>query len=115
MWGTELQTGVYGSTMLKESQADQLFVGMGSPKQDIFIYENMQKYQIPVSYSMGAALDFIGGSVKRAPKWMCDHGLEWLHRCMTNPKRLVKRYVEDLRIFSYYRKFRRQEKKAGRL
>ena len=88
---------------------------MGSPKQDIFIYENMQKYQIPVSYSMGAALDFIGGSVKRAPKWMCDHGLEWLHRCMTNPKRLVKRYVEDLRIFSYYRKFRRQEKKAGRL
>ena len=102
-------------SMLKESQADQLFVGMGSPKQDIFIYENMQKYQIPVSYSMGAALDFIGGSVKRAPKWMCDHGLEWLHRCMTNPKRLVKRYVEDLRIFSYYRKFRRQEKKAGRL
>lgn len=98
-------------SMLKESQADQLFVGMGSPKQDIFIYENMQKYQIPVSYSMGAALDFIGGSVKRAPKWMCDHGLEWLHRCMTNPKRLVKRYVEDLRIFSYYRKFRRQEKK----
>ena len=66
-------------SMLKESQADQLFVGMGSPKQDIFIYENMQKYQIPVSYSMGAALDFIGGSVKRAPKWMCDHGLEWLH------------------------------------
>lgn len=56
-------------------------------------------------------MDFIGGSVKRAPKWMCDHGLEWLHRCMTNPKRLVKRYVEDLRIFSYYRKFRRQEKK----
>ena len=50
-------------SMLKESQADQLFVGMGSPKQDIFIYENMQKYQIPVSYSMGAALDFIGGSV----------------------------------------------------
>ena len=94
-------------SMLKESQADQLFVGMGSPKQDIFIYENMQKYQIPVSYSMGAALDFIGGRVKRAPKW--------LHRCMTNPKRLVKRYVEDLRIFSYYRKFRRQEKKAGRL
>ena len=42
----------------------------------------------------------------------CDHGLEWLHRCMTNPKRLVKRYVEDLRIFSYYRKFRRQEKKS---
>ncbi len=50
-------------SMLKESQADQLFVGMGSPKQDIFIYK-ICKISIPVSYSMGAALDFIGGSVK---------------------------------------------------
>lgn len=97
--------------MLKESGADQLFVGMGSPKQDIFIYENMEKYQIPVSYSMGAAIDFIGGSVKRAPKWMSDVGLEWFHRMMQNPKRLVKRYlVDDRKILKYYRKFRKQEK-----
>ena len=64
--------------MLKESGADELFVGMGSPKQDIFIYENMAMYNIPVSFSMGAALDFIGGNVKRAPRWMRDHGLESL-------------------------------------
>jgi len=102
--------------MLKNSGADQLFVGMGSPKQDIFIYENMEKYQIPVSYSMGAAIDFIGGSVQRAPKWMSDHGLEWLHRMLQNPKRLVKRYlVDDMKIFKYYRKFKKQEKKAGKL
>ncbi len=103
-------------TMLKESGADQLFVGMGSPKQDIFIYENMDKYQIPVSYSMGAAIDFIGGSVKRAPKWMSDVGLEWFYRMLQNPKRLVKRYlVEDRRILKYYREFKKQEKAAGRL
>ena len=78
-------------TMLKHSGADQLFVGMGSPKQDIFIYENMNKYQIPVSYSMGAAIDFIGGSVKRAPKWMSNIGLEWFHRMLQSPKRLAKR------------------------
>lgn len=102
--------------MLKNSGADQLFVGMGSPKQDIFIYENMEKYQIPVSYSMGAAIDFIGGSVQRAPKWMSDHGLEWLHRMLQNPKRLVKRYlVDDMKIFKYYRKFKKQEKRAGKL
>ena len=102
--------------MLKESEADQLFVGMGSPKQDIFIYENMNQYGIPVSYSMGAALDFIGGSVKRAPKWMCDHGLEWLHRFFHNPQRLFKRYfVDDIRIYGYYRRFRKKEKAAGRL
>lgn len=102
--------------MLKNSGADQLFVGMGSPKQDIFIYENMEKYQIPVSYSMGAAIDFLGGSVQRAPKWMSDHGLEWLHRMLQNPKRLVKRYlVDDMKIFRYYSKFKKQEKKAGRI
>lgn len=103
-------------TMLKESKADQLFVGMGSPKQDIFIYENMDKYQIPVSYSMGAAIDFIGGSVKRAPKWMSDVGLEWFHRMMQNPQRLVKRYlVEDRRILKYFNEFKKKEKAAGRL
>lgn len=102
--------------MLKQSGADQLFVGMGSPKQDVFIYENMNKYQIPVSYSMGAAIDFIGGNVKRAPKWMSDHGLEWFHRMMQNPKRLAKRYlVKDIKIFKYYRKFRLSEKAAGRV
>ena len=102
--------------MLKNSGADQLFVGMGSPKQDIFIYENMKKYDIPVSYSMGAALDFIGGSVKRAPKWMSDHGLEWFHRFIQNPKRLYKRYfVDDIKIFKYYRQFRREEKSAGQI
>lgn len=103
-------------TILKNSGADQLFVGMGSPKQDIFIYENMNKYQIPVSYSMGAAIDFIGGSVKRAPKWMSDCGLEWLHRFFQNPKRLYKRYfIEDRRILGYYKDFRKKEKAAGRL
>lgn len=103
-------------SMLRQSGADQLFVGMGSPKQDIFIYENMNKYQIPVSYSMGAAIDFVGGSVKRAPKWMSDVGLEWFHRMMQNPKRLVRRYlVEDRRILKYYREFKKKEKSAGRL
>lgn len=103
-------------SLLKNSNADELFVGMGSPKQDIFIYENMKKYQIPVSYSMGAAIDFIGGSVKRAPKWMSDIGLEWFYRMIQNPRRLVRRYLlEDIRIFSYYRKFKKEEKRRGKL
>ncbi len=103
-------------TMLRDSGADQLFVGMGSPKQDIFIYENMYKYQIPVSYSMGAALDFLGGGAKRAPKWMSDYGLEWFHRFLQNPERLYKRYfVNDRRILKYFFDFRKKEKEAGRL
>lgn len=90
-------------SMLRDSRADQLFVGMGSPKQDVFIYENMEEYQIPISYSMGAAIDFIGGSVKRAPKWMSDIGLEWFHRMMQNPKRLFRRYlIDDVRLLKYF-------------
>lgn len=102
--------------ILKKSGADQLFVGLGSPKQDIFIYENMKEYEIPISYSIGAAIDFIGGSVKRAPKWMSDIGLEWLHRMLQNPRRLVKRYlIDDFRIVKYYCTFRKKEKMAGKL
>ena len=104
------------NTMLLKSNADMLFVGLGSPKQDKFIYENMNKYQIPVSFSMGAAIDFIGGSVKRAPRWMSDIGLEWFHRFCCNPKKLFKRYfIDDVRIFTYYRKFKEAERRAGRL
>lgn len=89
--------------MLKASGADMLFVGMGSPKQDIFIYENMEKYQIPVSFSMGAALDFIAGNIERAPRWMINCGLEWVHRISQNPKRLWKRYlVDDMAIIPLF-------------
>lgn len=89
--------------MLKQSNSDLLFVGMGSPKQDIFIYENKDKYDIPVSFSMGAALDFIAGNVRRAPRWMINCGLEWLHRISQNPKRLWKRYlVTDMAIIPLF-------------
>lgn len=89
--------------MLNNSHSDLLFVGMGSPKQDIFIYENKEIYNIPVSFSMGAALDFIAGNVKRAPRWMINCGLEWLHRISQNPKRLWKRYlVTDMAIIPLF-------------
>ena len=91
------------NNMLKDSKADMLFVGMGSPKQDIFIYENMSEYQIPVSFSMGAALDFIAGNIERAPRWMINCGLEWVHRISQNPKRLWKRYlVDDMAIIPLF-------------
>lgn len=92
--------------MLRDSNSDILFVGMGSPKQDCFIYENKEKYEIPVSFSMGAAIDFLSGHVKRAPRWMINVGLEWFYRMMQDPKRLVKRYlVDSLRIIPLYLKF----------
>ena len=92
--------------MLKSSNSDMLFVGLGSPKQDIFIYENKDVYQIPVSFSMGAAIDFIAGNIKRAPRWMINCGLEWFYRVLRDPKRLWKRYfIDDLKIIPLFLKY----------
>jgi len=96
--------------MLKASKADMLFVGMGVPKQDIFIYENMHKYQIPVSVSVGGTIDFIAGKQKRAPIWMRRAGLEWFYRFLSNPGKMFKRYfVDDLKIFRLVWKYRKKE------
>lgn len=93
--------------MLLKSNADMLFVGMGVPKQDIFIYENMQKYKIPMSFSIGASIDFIAGEQKRAPKWLNRIGFEWFYRFLQEPKRMFKRYfMDDMKIIKLIWKYR---------
>lgn len=92
--------------ILLNSKADMLFVGMGVPKQSIFIYENMDKYQIPMSFSVGGTIDFIAGVQKRAPKWINRIGFEWLFRFFTNPKKFFKRYfIDDIKIFKLAKKY----------
>ena len=96
--------------ILKDSNADLLFVGMGAPKHSVFIYENMHKYQIPMSFCVGATIDFIAGEQKRAPRWMTDHGLEWLYRLFKEPKRMFKRYiVNDTKIIRLAWKYRKAQ------
>lgn len=93
--------------MLYDSHADMLFAGMGVPKQDIFIYENMNKYKIPMSFSIGGTIDFIAGEQKRAPKWMSKIGMEWFYRLCQSPKRMFKRYfINDSRIIKLAWKYR---------
>lgn len=94
--------------MLLESEADMLFVGMGVPKQDAFIYENMHKYEIPMSFSIGGTIDFIAGIQKRAPKWVNKIGFEWMYRLLHDPRRMFKRYiVDDMKIIRLYWKYRK--------
>ena len=93
--------------MLRNSHADMLFVGMGVPKQDIFIYENMAVYQIPMSFSIGGTIDFIAGEQKRAPKWVSKIGMEWFYRLCQSPKRMFKRYIiDDSKILKLAWKYR---------
>ena len=61
----------------------------------------------PLGISIGATIDFEAGNVKRAPKWMADHGLEWLFRITQDPKRLIKRYWNDaIGIIPIIRKYK---------
>lgn len=95
------------NALLQQSGADMLFVGMGVPKQEIFIYENMEKYRIPMSFSVGGTIDFIAGVQKRAPKWMRKFGFEWLFRLFREPKRMFKRYmIDDIKIIKLFWKYR---------
>lgn len=86
---------------IKNSGADILIVFLGCPKQELFIAANKDKYQVPLSITMGGCVDFIAGGVKRAPLWMQKNGLEWFFRFSQEPKRMFKRYfVDDMEIFS---------------
>ncbi len=81
--------------MIQEAKPDILVVGVGAPKQEKFIYRYRDQLQVPVSLGLGASFDFVAGTVKRAPRWMSEHGLEWLYRTFQEPKRLAKRYIVD--------------------
>lgn len=87
-------------TMIKEAAPHILIVGLGCPKQEKFMYHHCGELGVPISFGLGASLDFEAGNIKRAPKWMSNHGLEWLFRIIQDPKRLAKRYlVDDRKIF----------------
>lgn len=94
-------------TQIQDVHPDILIVGLGCPKQEKFMYYHCKELGVPISFGLGASIDFETGNIKRAPKWMSNHGLEWLYRFSKEPKRLFKRYfVDDLKIIQVARKYR---------
>lgn len=94
-------------TQIQDVHPDILIVGLGCPKQEKFMYYHCKELGVPISFGLGASIDFEAGNIKRAPKWMSNHGLEWLYRFSKEPKRLFKRYfVNDLKIIQVARKYR---------
>jgi N-acetylglucosaminyldiphosphoundecaprenol N-acetyl-beta-D-mannosaminyltransferase len=76
---------------INESGARLLFVGLGCPKQEIWMARNREKINA-VAVGVGAAFDFLSGSKSQAPFWMRRSGLEWLFRLLSEPRRLWRRY-----------------------
>ena len=83
---------------INASGAGIVFVGLGCPKQERWMAGHRGRVQA-VMIGVGAAFDFHAGTVQRAPAWMRDNGLEWLHRLISEPRRLWKRYLVTNTLF----------------
>lgn len=88
--------------IINETKANIVWIGLSTPKQEIFA-SNLSKYtKVDYICSVGAAFDFHIGSVKQAPSWVQKLGMEWFFRLMMEPKRLWKRYFEIVPFFICY-------------
>jgi len=81
--------------MINGVKPNILFVGVGAPKQEKWMYRNIDQLQINVALGIGASFDFIAGTIKRAPKTFRNAGMEWFWRFAHEPKRLFRRYFID--------------------
>ncbi len=78
---------------INEAHADVVWVGLGAPKQELWMAEHQGRLNAPLLIGVGAAFDFHTGRIAQAPPWMRDHGLEWLYRLWREPRRLWRRYL----------------------
>ena len=81
--------------MINAAKPDVLWVGLGLPKQDEWIYRNKSRLRVPIATGVGAAFGFLSGRVGRAPGWCRKVGLEWLYMLLRKPKRTAKRVFVD--------------------
>lgn len=86
--------------IVNESGATVLIVGLGAPKQEVWIARNRHRMPaVKVFMGVGATIDYEADAVKRAPPWMRHNGLEWAYRVLSEPRRYWRRYVRDLLFF----------------
>lgn len=81
--------------LINQSGADVVWVGLGLPKQETWIFDHRSNLNSPVAVGVGAAFKFLGGTVKRAPTSVGDYGLEWLWRFFQEPRRVWRRVFID--------------------
>ncbi len=79
-----------------------IWVGLSTPKQEIWLHDHMPKIGCGVGIGVGAAFDLVSGTTRQAPRWVQRSGLEWLYRLATEPRRLFRRYLFIVPRFFYY-------------
>ncbi len=86
---------------INDSGADFVWVALGAPKQERWMYEHRHRVN-GLMLGVGAAFDFTAGATKRAPMWMQKLCLEWVFRILRNPRRMLPRYLNTNFAFLYY-------------
>ncbi len=107
-YNLEEEKGIFD--LINESRPDILFLGMSSPRKELFYDSYRHRLDAGYILGVGGYFDIMAGMIKRAPVWMQNAGLEWLFRLMQEPRRLWKRYL--IGIFQFFwlviqEKFRR--------
>lgn len=87
---------------IRESGANCVWVGLGCPKQERWLYTHREQLPPAVYFGVGAAFNFHAGLVKQAPVWIRKCGLEWAYRICREPRRLFKRYLVHNSLFLWY-------------
>ncbi|MES9970983.1 MAG: WecB/TagA/CpsF family glycosyltransferase [Candidatus Thiodiazotropha sp.] len=88
--------------LMESKNAQIVWVGLGAPKQELWMHDNSKKLPGVIFMGVGAAFDFSAGNIARAPKWIQNCGLEWLHRLAQEPRRLWRRYLITNTLFVFY-------------
>jgi len=78
---------------------DVLVVGLGAPKQELWVHRHLPDIEARIAFCVGATIDFLAGEKPRAPAWLRNSGFEWTYRLACEPRRLFRRYARDAWVF----------------
>jgi N-acetylglucosaminyldiphosphoundecaprenol N-acetyl-beta-D-mannosaminyltransferase len=84
---------------ISDAKPDLLVVGLGAPKQELWVHRHRAQIRAKVALCAGRAIDVLAGGGSRMPVWMRELGLEWLHRVVSEPRLLLARYARDVWFF----------------
>lgn len=87
------------AALINRAAPDIVWVGLGHPKQERWMHQSRDLLDAPILAGVGAAFDFLAGEKREAPGWMQRVGLQWLHRLLSEPRRLWKRYLVGNSLF----------------
>lgn len=87
---------------INEAKPDFIWVGLGAPKQECWMFTNCKNIHSGIMFGIGAGFAYLAGNTKHAPQWMKNLALEWLYRLAQEPKRLWKRYLTTIPQFLFF-------------